>query len=441
MSESSVHRFLRRAGTWLRLLFNAGQVGRYLGYTVARFLADGCPRQAAGLSYVSLLAIVPLMAIGLAAFAGFPVFASLRADVQGMILRNVLPDVELQVSDQLTAFIENASNMTGPGLIGLAVTAILLLSNINGALNTVWRVAEQRPFSMRVMVYWMLLTLGPLLIGASLSVSSYAFAVMQWLDVGQMTEVRIVSRILSMALATLGFGLIYFIVPNRSIHPGHALAGGLVAAVLLETLKASFGLYLSFFPSYQLVYGAVSTIPIFLVWMYLSWAVILFGAEAAAALPEWRAARARGASEVGPGANLALGLSLMARLWQASHTGTRPRERDLGRGLPATPAEVDAALGALRRAGYIERTLRGRWVLGRDLDTVTLADLAETLGLNPDPGDGWPPVAQAAADAVAAAARGEMSRSLTEVFAATDDLGDAEAATPWTGKAPEATVR
>ncbi len=421
MTEPTLHRILRRAETWVRLLFRAGQVGRYLGYTGARFLADGCPRQAAGLSYVSLLAIVPLLAIVLAIFAGFPAFASLRADVQGLILRNMLPDVELQVADQLTAFVSNASNMTGPGLIGLAVTAILLMSNINGALNAIWRVAEPRPFVMRMMVYWMLLTLGPLLIGASLTVSSYAFAAVQWLDVGHVTELRIFSRLVSMTLAMLGFGLIYFVVPNRSIHPGHALAGGLVAAILLETLKASFGLYLSHFPSYQLVYGAVAALPIFLVWMYLSWVVILFGAEAAAALPEWRTARARGTSKAGPGASLALGLSLMARLWQASRTDTRQRERQLGRGLPATPAEVDAALRALRRAGYIERTLGGRWVLARDVTTVTLGDLAEHLNLDPTPGDGWPPAAQVAADAVATAGQAQMVRTLAEVFAEGED--------------------
>ncbi|MHA1600593.1 MAG: YihY family inner membrane protein [Alphaproteobacteria bacterium] len=421
MSKSSLQRFLRRTETWVRLLFRAGQVGRFLGYTGARFLADGCPRQAAGLSYVSLLAIVPLLAIGMAIFAGFPTFATMRADVQGLILRNMLPDMESQVSDQLTAFIENASNMTGPGLVGLGVTAILLLSNINGALNAIWRVAEPRPFVMRVMVYWMLLTLGPLLIGASLSVSSYAFAAVQWLDVAQVTELRIFSRLVATVLAMLGFGLIYFVVPNRSIHPGHALAGGLVAAVLLETLKAGFGLYLRHFPSYQLVYGAVSTIPIFLVWMYLSWAVILLGAETAAALPEWRAARARGRRKAGPGASLALGLSLMLRLWQASRTGTRLRERELGRGLPATPSEVDATLRALRRAGYIARTLSGRWVLGRDVATITLNDLAELQGLDPAPGEGWPPAAQAAADAVTAAGQAEMSKTLVDLFAVEEE--------------------
>src|SRR3989337_1108305 len=193
MNSPPPSRLMSRAITWWRLVFRAGHAGRFLGYAGARFLADGCPRQAAGLSYVSLLAIVPLLAIGLAIFAGFPAFAPLRADVQNLILRNLLPDSELVVGDQLTAFVDNASQMTGPGLIALGVTAILLMANINGAMNAVWRVAEPRPLAMRMMVYWMILTLGPLLIGASLTVSSYAFAAVQWLDVPGLTELRFVS--------------------------------------------------------------------------------------------------------------------------------------------------------------------------------------------------------------------------------------------------------
>jgi membrane protein len=425
MTAPPPSRFPRRAVTWWRFAFRAGHAGRFLGYAGARFLADGCPRQAAGLSYVSLLAIVPLLAIGLAIFAGFPAFAPLRADVQDVILRNLLPDTELVVSDQLTAFVTNASQMTAPGLAGLGVTAILLMANITGALNAIWRVAEPRPFVMRMMVYWMILTLGPLLIGASLTISSYAFAAVQWLDVPGVTELRFDSRLVAIGLAVLGFAMIFLVVPNRPIHLAHALAGGLVAAILLEILKAGFGLYLRNFPSYQAVYGAVAAVPIFLIWMYLSWAVILFGAEVAAALPEWRAAESRGAAKTGPGGSLALALSLLARLWQASRTGAKPRERHLGHDLPATPAEVDATLRALRRAGYIERTLSGRWLLARDLASVTLGDVATDLALGLAPGPGWPEAAQSAMEGLASATQPPLARTLADLFAATGGSGRA----------------
>ena len=417
MTDSQQDRWLRRAAAWIRFSLKGERLARFLGYTPKRFLVDGGPRQAAGLSYVSLLAFVPLMAVGLAIVAGFPAFAGLREDFQRAILDSVLPDAGLEVGEYLNAFIKNASRMTGPGIAGLAVTAILLMSNINGAMNAIWRVAEPRPIVLRLLVYWALLTLGPIFIGSSLSVSSYAFAVAEGLDSGALAGGFLhLSRLVSVLLAALGFALVYFVVPNRSIRPHHALAGGLVAASLFEALKALFGLYLHHFPSYQVVYGAISTIPIFLVWMYLSWVVILFGAEFAAAMPEWRAAQERGRPVAGPGARLALALSLIARLLEASRDGRKLRERRLSRGLPATPAEIDFTLRRLRRASVVARTLAGGWVLSRDLRVLTLEDLADLLDLGLLPGEGWQPAAQEAMMGLAAAGSGQMSRSLAELL-------------------------
>jgi membrane protein len=303
--ESRLGRWLHRLGVRLRFALNAARLARFLGYTLRRFLSDGCLRIAAGLSYASLLAMVPLFAIGLAVLAGFPAFAALRGDLQRLVLDNVMPTAGAKLNSQLTVFVENASQTTGVGVIALAATAILLLSNINGALNAIWRVAEPRPLALRFLVYWALLTLGPLLIGASLSLSSYAFAVTQWRGIAELGGLLQATRVISVAIATLGFAGIYFLVPNRVVDFGHALIGGLVAAVMLELLKAGFGLYLRHFPTYQAIYGAVATVPIVLVWMYLAWSVTLLGAEIAAALPEWRAAQSRGRRCPGTGGRLA----------------------------------------------------------------------------------------------------------------------------------------
>lgn len=272
------------SNTWLR----------FAGYAAQRFLADACPRQAAGLSYVSLLAIVPLIAVGFAVLPSFPIFEAWRADVQAFIADNLLPDVGVEISSYLETFIDNASNMTTPGLIGLAVVAFLLMANITGVFNLIWRVAKPQPLALRLAVYGVLLILGPLLIGASLSVSGYAFAAIEWFGLERLPGgLHGLSWLVSLILAVLGFALLYFLVPNRPIHPGNALVGGLAAAALLEILKLGFGLYLRHFPAYEVIYGAVAAIPIFLVWMYLSWVIALFGAEITAALPEWRAAQGR----------------------------------------------------------------------------------------------------------------------------------------------------
>jgi membrane protein len=176
MAGLRIDRWPRRAIAFLRYAFTLRRLAGFLGYAGRRFLTDGCPLQAAGLGYVSLLAVVPLLAIGLAVLAGFPAFEPWRDQVQVFLLEVLVSDAGAEASEQLSVFVVNASRMTGPGLAFLALAAILLMANINAAFNAVWRVAEPRPLALRFAVYWAVLTMGPLLIGASLSVSGYAFA-------------------------------------------------------------------------------------------------------------------------------------------------------------------------------------------------------------------------------------------------------------------------
>jgi len=411
-----IDRWPRRSVAVLRYAFTLRRLAGFFGYAARRFLADGCPLKAGGLGYVSLLAVVPLIAIALAVLAGFPFFEPWRGQVQEFLVTVLVADAGAEAREQLALFIANASRMTGPGLAFLALAAILLMANINAALNAIWRVAEPRPLALRFAVYWAVLTLGPLLIGASLSVSGYAFAAAEWFWAETGTRGLIdLSWLLSFALAALGFAFLYFLVPNRAVRVWHALAGGFVAALLFEGLKRGFGIYLEHFPSYEVVYGAMAAVPVFLIWLYLAWTAALFGAEIAAAMPEWRAAQARGSVEAGPGARLALALSLLARLEAASRDGVKPKERRLGAGLPATPGEIDGTLRRLRRAGYTARSLGGRWVLSRDLNAVTLGDLAATLHLGLAPGADWEPAAQRAVEGLAGATSDQMARPLSEI--------------------------
>ncbi len=401
-------------------------MGHFIGYTAKRFAEDRCPLQAAGLGYVSLLAIVPLLAIALGVLSAFPAFDDVRTELQALVFENFLPEAGNEVADQLAFFLRNASRATGAGVIAFAVTAVLLLNNISDSFNVIWRVSEPRPLVFRFLVYWMLLTLGPLLLGSSISLSSYAFTVVEYSGITAYTPPLVdFSRVISVILSTLGFALLYYVVPNRTIRPLHALLGGLVAAMLAEVLKYLFGIYLRSFPTYQAIYGALSAVPVFLLWMYLYWAMVLVGAEVAAALPEWRAARARGHHVAAPGEQLALALAILARLREANLRGGTLRERRLVRDLPATPAEIDDTLRMLRKAQIVERSGGSRWLLSRDLETVTLGKMSEAIGLGLDPGQGWPGAAEAAVHGLAEAGAHQLDRTLEELLAQRDETGPA----------------
>ena len=390
---------------------------RFTFYCTRRFLRDGGPRTAAALSYASLLALVPLLALFAAMLSAFGDFDQLRLELQGEVFEALLPEAARAVSDQLAGFIDNARRMTGVGLLGLTVTAVLLLNTINGSFNVIWRSPEPRPLATRVLVYWAILSLGPLLVGASVSLSTYAFAAVQWAGLEAYSEpLSGIFQLVPFLLAAFGFTLLFVVVPNRPVDLVHALAGGLFAAVLFELLKKGFGFYLAHFPSYQVIYGALAAVPIFLVWMYLSWAVLLVGAEIAASLPEWRAAEARRQSAHRPGARLALALTLLGRLRQAGRDGRSLRESKLARGLPATLEELGQVLSQLRRNGYVARSGARRWVLGRDLTVVTLADLVRVLQVSLEPGEGWPDYVTRAVGALSQAGAEPANRSLAEIL-------------------------
>lgn len=355
-------------------------------YCARRFLADGCPGRATALSYASLLAIVPILAIGLGLLTAFPAFEQLRLEFQVYLFRNLVPNAGVEVSDRIATFVENARSMTGIGTLALMATALLLMSSINGAFNMIWRVTEPRPLMIRLMAYWMVLTVGPLLLGASLSLSSYGLV---GAALEQSERAFGLTRLLPFLLAVGGFTLLYAAVPARRVAFRHALVGGLVAGVFFEALKNGFALYLQHFPSYEAIYGALAAIPVFLLWMYLSWAIVLFGAEVAAAAPEWRLVGRLGQGRSGAGPRLALALALLHRLRQAARSGAPLKESALTRGLPADLEQLSIVLHGLKRHGFAVRS-GARWFLARDLTTASLRDLLVALDLTLEPGEGWP---------------------------------------------------
>lgn len=390
MDAADPNRWLRRTWTALRYSAKPQRAARFLVYVGRRFWNDDGFGMASGLSYATLLALVPLIVIGLAIFTAFPTFADVRDSLQALIFDTFLPARGEEISERLLRFVDNAQRLTAAGIVAFTLTALLLLSNINAALNRIWRVSEPRPLSLSFLVYWALLTLGPLLIGASLSISGQWISELESVAGRDLSVLAPLSWLLSVGLAAVGFTVLFWIAPNRSIYLRHAFIGGVTAALAFELLKDGFAFYIVRVPSYEAVYGALAAVPIFLIWMYLSWTVVLLGAELTAALPEWRATQARGNRALNAGSRLALALALLERLRDAAESGEQVRRRRLLMGLPATPAEADQIMSKLRSGKFIARTGRGRWLLARDLSKVSLGELLATLGLDLDAGEAWP---------------------------------------------------
>jgi membrane protein len=255
------------------------------------FIADRCLIGASALSYATIVSLVPLTAIVLAIFSGFSFFSGARDHFLIVLLENFAPAVGEQAAWWFQHLAMRAAETTAIGAAALVGTAILLLATIEDYLQIIWHVSAVRAWHKRVLAYWMVLTLGPVLLGIGFSLPSYFESLAQAAGSGAVmvehtTAAWLVAlaRVLSFAIATIGFTLLYRFIPNCHVRWRDGIIGALVAAALMAVLKIAFGLFVSRLSTYGTVYGALAGIPIFLLWMYIFWAVVLFGAVVAARL-------------------------------------------------------------------------------------------------------------------------------------------------------------
>ncbi len=375
----------QQAKLWLREAATAiSDAGQFCYYAAKKFYFDNYFNTAAAMTYTSLLALVPLMTIVFAIFSAFPAFSRLRSQVQDMLFDNLVPQVGAAVREYLDRFMENAGQSTAFGVIGLALSAVLLLSTIEGAFSAIWRVSEPRPRLIRFLTFWAILTLAPLLFGAAMSLSTMPLLseVVSRLHEAAAPLGRF-STVVPCLFEFCGFTFLYVIVPNRSVRWPDACWGGAVAALLLEVSKGGFVWYMHSFPAYETIYGALSTVPIFLLWLYIAWCTVLIGAVVTATLPEWRAGKliAHGPGELLPAPRLAVALSVLHELLSASRTGGGVRRRTLSDRIPVGSVVIEGILEQLREADWADRTTRNTWVVTRDLGEATLYDLQEAMGI------------------------------------------------------------
>jgi membrane protein len=265
----------------------------FLKHSVKRFIADRCLTGASALSYATLVSLVPLTAVVLAIFSGFPFFGGARDRFLVILLDNFVPEVGEEAAAWFKHVATTAAQTTAVGGIALVVTSILLLATIEEELHVIWRVTTPRPWVQRVLAYWTVLTLGPLLLGVGLSLSGYFNAIGRALGVDVMVIERTtdawfasIPGLVPFILETVAFTLLYCLIPNCLVRLRDGAIGALAAAALLEGLKLAFALFVSRLSSYSAVYGALAGIPIVLLWMYIFWSVVLFGAEIAAGLAQ-----------------------------------------------------------------------------------------------------------------------------------------------------------
>lgn len=272
----------------------ARRFGFYAIHILRQFTDHHCLTRAASLSFTTLLAIVPFAAIALAILTAFPVFAGVGETLTAFILTNFTPDANAAIQETFRTFVSNAENLSGAGILFLIGTAAVLMYEIEATFNHIWQTQERRTLTARLTVFWTVMSLGPILLGLGLSASAPLFASTITEPGPAAQSISLVVYLLPVTLEIAGFSLLYMALPNTPVKLRHALTGGIIAGLLFEALKFGFGVYIRNFTAYDAIYGALSALPVFLIWTYLSWAVILFGGVITAEIPRLRGAQPQG---------------------------------------------------------------------------------------------------------------------------------------------------
>jgi membrane protein len=355
-----------------------------------RFLEDRCFESAGALAYATLFALVPLAAVVFGVVSMFPLYETWVDELSEFVFANFVPRAAETVADFLRSSATNARGLPGLGALTLLVTALLTLASIEDTFNRIWRVSAPRRALSRVLTYWAALTLLPILTVASLIVSSYVASspLLVQSDTGNSVGHAFL-RMLPLALELAAFSIAYRVIPNRTVAARHALMGGLLATVLFEMAKAGFAFYLGR-ANYQQLYGAVAVIPIFLIWIYVSWVVVLLGASIVASLAAFRFQPA--AMRLPPGYEMFGLLRLLGRFAEAQNTGRGLHTEELRKLEPLlTDDLLMRMLGEMAAVKVLQRTETGEWVLVRDLDHLTLGELYEASELRIPAGEAWLP--------------------------------------------------
>nr|WP_246295065.1 YihY family inner membrane protein [Schlegelella koreensis] len=318
-----------------------------------RFREDRLAMTAGSLTFTTLISIVPLVTVLLALFSALPLFSNLQGSLQRYFLRSLIPDsISQTVLGAVTQFSARASRLGSVGLLVLVLSVIALMLTIDRALNAIWRIERPRPLGQRVLIYWAAVTLGPLLVGLSLTLTSYAVSASRGLVDAMPEGFGFLLGMVEFVVVALGFAGLFHVVPNTAVRWRHAVAGGLFVAIGLAAVRQLIAFYLSQVPTFAVVYGAFATLPIFLIWIYVSWIIVLLGAVITADAPMLRTRLARWSDA--PGTRFRIALAVLGAL-AAARAGARS-------GLTASEIAEKVGIDPLQSQPVIDQLIGLGWV-------------------------------------------------------------------------------
>ncbi len=359
---------------------DANRVRAFASYTWQRFRGERCFETAGALAFTTIFALVPLLATVFGILSLFPVFAEWSAYVSAFVFHNFVPATGVTVQAYLLRFAANASRMTLAGAGVLLLSALMMMAAIENRFDRIWRVRQRRRGVVRFLLYWAALTLGPLLVIAGVAVSSYLLALPWIADADRRFGFSVhLLEVLPPLLTWVGLVAMYTLIPNRRVVLRHAAIGALLATLLFAVARLGFILYVTQLASYKAIYGALAVVPIFLIWVYLSWVIVMVGASLTASLASFTYLPA---AQRLPGDIPIIGLLHLLQHLAEGHTqGRALTDVALRAELPFLDADrLQQYLGDLETLRVLVRTEPGGWVLARDPATLSLGELVKVGG-------------------------------------------------------------
>lgn len=345
-----------------------------------RFLDDRLFEAAGALSFTTVFALVPLSMVVYGVLSAFPGFDKWTDTLSHYIFSNFVPSAASKVEQYLREFSKNTGQLTTAGVIALVISLLITLTSVEATFNRIWRVKTARPKFSRFLVYWTVLTLGALVAATSLALSTRFFALAVFETAPGRALEGVMLQLAPMSIELAAFAAIFRVVPHRTIKWRHAFVGALLAVLLFELVKWAIGLYLGSFGAYQKIYGPLAFVPIFLLWVFLGWVSILLGASLSASMSAFRYQPV--AMRLPQGYELYGLLRLLGRFAEQRHKGRGLHSDEIQQLEPMlTDALVQEMLAELCGIDVVRRAESGEWILTRDLDQLTLAELYEACEL------------------------------------------------------------